>query len=36
MLIGNNIIFSKAVVIDFEKKSALIDACRVTININAK
>lgn len=36
LLIGNNIISPEAIVIDLEKKTALIGACRVTMNVNAK
>lgn len=36
LLISNNIMSSKAMVINLGKKTALISACKVTININAK
>lgn len=36
LLIGNDIMSSEAMVIDLKKKTALIVACEVTININAK
>lgn len=36
LLIGNNIMSLKAMVINLGKKTVLIDACRVTIDINAK
>lgn len=36
LLIGNNIMSSEAMVINLGKKTALISACGVTINVNAK
>lgn len=36
LLIGNDIMSSEVMVINLEKKTALIGACRVTINVNAK
>lgn len=36
LLIGNNIMSHEAMVMNLEMKTALIGACRVTININAK
>ena len=36
LLIGNDIRSPEAMVIDLGKKTALIDACKVTINVNTK
>lgn len=36
LLIGNDIMSPEAIVIDLKKKTALIGACKVIININAK
>lgn len=36
LLIDNDIISPKAMIIDLRKKTALIGACEVTINVNAK
>lgn len=36
LLIGNNMMSPKAMVIDFGKNTALIGACAVTIDVNAK
>lgn len=36
MLIGNNILSPENIVINIEKKTAVIESCRVTIKVNAK